>query len=78
MTPFPTTRDATAEGLPIVIMETDDAAILKDMAAKGAAIVTVTDLKPWRDAVSPVVASFSERFPDTWRDFRAQIGADRK
>ena len=59
-------------------MEADDAAILKDMAAKGAAIVTVTDLKPWREAVAPVAASFSERFPDTWRDFRAQIGADRK
>lgn len=58
-------------------MEADDAAILKDMAAKGAAIVTVTDLKPWREAVAPVAASFSERFPDIWRDFRAQIGADR-
>lgn len=29
MTPFPTTRDATAEGLPIVIMETDDAAMIE-------------------------------------------------
>ncbi|QRG07255.1 TRAP transporter substrate-binding protein DctP [Xanthobacter dioxanivorans] len=54
-------------------MEADDAAILKDMAAKGAAIVTVTDLKPWREAVSQVAATFSERFPDIWREFQVQI-----
>ncbi len=54
-------------------MEADDAAILKDMAAKGAAIVTVSDLKPWRDAVAPVAAAFAAGFPDTWRDVQAAI-----
>lgn len=56
-------------------MEADDAAILKDMAAKGASIVTVSDLAPWRDAVAPVATAFTARFPDTWRQAEAAIRA---
>ncbi|MEP9350420.1 TRAP transporter substrate-binding protein DctP [Xanthobacter sp. KR7-225] len=59
-------------------MEADDAAILKDMATKGAAIITVADLKPWREAVAPIGAAFAARFPDTWGALQAQIGPQGK
>jgi TRAP-type C4-dicarboxylate transport system substrate-binding protein len=56
-------------------MEADDVAILKGMAAKGAAIVTVSDLQPWREAVTPISASFAARFPDTWAALRARLAS---
>lgn len=57
-------------------MEEDDAALIKDMTAKGAALVTVSDLKPWQERVAPISAGFAARFPDTWGAFQAALGRD--
>lgn len=54
-------------------MDADDRAILKDMAGKGAKIVTVGDLTPWRDAVAPISAGFAEGYPEVWTKVKRQL-----
>ena len=54
-------------------MDKDDSAILDEMSAKGATITKIADLKPRRNAVSPVSAAFATRFPDTWGALQVQL-----
>ncbi|WP_342234494.1 TRAP transporter substrate-binding protein [Inquilinus sp. OTU3971] len=56
-------------------MNADDAAIMKQMAGKGAVLTTIQDTAPWRAAVAPVVTGYAQRHSQTWAEFQRRLHA---